>query len=109
MSNRMIERTETMQPVSVFNKGEKIYFEVHNPNGFKSDYVKYQIVKQDDNANGLDAGYTRCRNITKKLKDKNSFQDYFVLHKKGMYYLQIFDIENLQQWVALSAFKVVEE
>ena len=35
---------------NVFLTGNKIFFLVYTPFGFKSDYIKYQIVKQDDNA-----------------------------------------------------------
>ena len=90
----------------VFRKDEKIYFQILNPKGFKSDYIKYQIIKQDDNAHI--GGYTRIRNITVKVKNKNNYEDYFVLSEKGKYYIQIFDIENLQQWLAIGSFLVVE-
>jgi len=92
---------------SVFETGERIYFYVYNPDGFKSDYIKYQIVKQDDNAHI--GGYTRIRNITKRISDKYKFSDYVVLSQKGKYFIQIFDIENLQQWVAIGSFLVVEK
>ena len=53
---------------SVFSKNRKIYFLVHNPEGFKSDYIKYQIIKQDDKAHI--GGYTRIRNVNKRVKNK---------------------------------------
>lgn len=95
------------QPVSVFSANKRIYFYVYNPDSFKSDYVRYQIIKQDDNAHV--GGYSRVRNITRRLKDKNSFSDYFVLTGAGKYAIQIFDITNLNQWVAFGAFRVVED
>jgi hypothetical protein len=48
---------------------------VYNPQGFKSDYIKYQVFKQDDKAHI--GGYSRIRNITKKLNNKNYYIDYF--------------------------------
>lgn len=91
----------------VFKTNSKIYFLISNPKGFKSDYIKYQIVKQDENAHI--GGYTRVRNVTCRIKNKNSYADYFVLLEKGKYFIQIFDITNLQQWVAIQGFQVIDE
>lgn len=92
---------------SVFKINERIYFYVYTPDGFKSDYIKYQIVKQDDNAHVQ--GFTRIRNITKRVKNKNKFVDYVVLSQKGKYFIQVFDIENLHQWIAIAGFLVVDD
>lgn len=94
------------QKISVFEINKRIYFYVYNPKGFETDYIRYQIVKQDDNAHEM--GYNRIRNITRRLKDKYSYSDYFVLSQKGKYAIQIFDITNLHQWVAIGAFNVIE-
>ncbi len=91
----------------VFKKSDKLYFYIYNKNGFKSDYLKYQIVKQDDNAHI--GGYTRIQNKTIRLKNKNYYLDYFVLNQSGKYYIQIFDITNLNQWIAFGEFRVVDE
>lgn len=90
----------------VFKTGEKIYFQIIVPKGFKSDFIKYQIVKQDDNAHT--GGYTRIKNITVKVKSKYDYTDYFVISQKGKYFIQVFDIENLHQWLAIGSFLVVE-
>ena len=89
-----------------FKKGEKIYFLIQNPNGFASDYIKYQIIKQDDNAHI--GGYSRFLNKTAKLKNKNYFSDYFVLYQKGKYYLQVFDITDTNHWLNLEGFMVID-
>ena len=91
----------------VFKLGDRIYFLIYNPEGFKSDYIKYQIVKQDDKAHV--GGYTRIRNITKRVNDKNYYVDYFVLSETGKYIIQIFDITNLHHWLAITKFLVVNE
>ena len=96
-----------IEPINVFKKGERIYFSVINKKGFKSDFIKYQVVKQDDNAHI--GGYSRVMNRTVRVSDKNSYVDYFVINQKGKYFIQIFDIENLQQWVVMGAFAVLDE
>ena len=98
---------EKTEPVNVFRVGDRIYFSVLNKKGFKSDYIKYQIVKQEDNAHI--GGYTRVMNKTVRLSNKNYYIDYIVLNLKGKYFIQIFDITNLQQWVVMGAFAVLDE
>ncbi len=98
---------ETIEQVNVFKVGDKIYFTIYTPDGFKSDYIKYQIVKQDDKAHI--GGYTRIRNITRRITNKNSYSDYFTLSQTGKYYIQVFDIQNLHQWLAIGAFQVVDK
>ncbi len=90
-----------------FKVNSKIYFVLYNPEGFKSDYIKYQIVKQNPNAHV--GGFQRIRNITSRIKDKSYFKDYFTLSESGKYFIQVFDIENLQHWIAISSFIVVGE
>ncbi len=92
---------------SVFKINSRIYFLIYNPKGFKSDYIKYQIVKQDDKA--FVGGYTRIRNKTVRLKNKNYYCDYFVLSETGKYFLQVFDITDLNTELAVGAFRVVDE
>jgi regulatory protein YycI of two-component signal transduction system YycFG len=98
---------EKIKNEDIFKNKTRIYFLVHNPEGFKSDYIKYQIFKQDDKAHI--GGYSRVRNITKKINNKNYYIDYFVLSEPGKYGLQIFDIENLHHWIAFAHFIVVEK
>lgn len=102
-----INLDERLKEKSVFKTNERIYFYLYNPLGFKSNYIKYQIVKQDDNAHV--GGYTRIRNLTRRVSDKFNYCDYFVLSQKGKYIIQIFDIENLHQWITFGNFLVVEE
>ena len=98
---------EKIVPQYVFKTNSRIYFMVSNPNGFKSDYIKYQVVKQ--NANIDVGGYNRVRNITARVRSKNYFSSYFTLSESGKYIIQIFDIENLQQWLVNLAFQVIDE
>ena len=98
---------EKIPTYEVFKTGQRIYFIIHNPKGFESNFIKYQIVKQDDKAHV--GGYTRIRNITKRVSDKHQFIDYFTLSEAGKYYLQVFDITNLHHWLAITSFGVVNE
>ena len=91
---------------NIFHIGEKIYFLAYTPEGFKSDYIKYQLVKQADEAHV--GGYSRVRNVTCRIRNKNYYSDYFILYEAGKYYLQVFDIQNLHQWVVIGEFRVVE-
>ena len=98
---------EKIQTVRYFRKNSRIYFLIQNPNGFKSEYLRYQIVKQNENAHI--GGYSRIKNQTVKVKDKYYFSDYFVLHQAGRYYLQVFDITDTNHWLNLEGFMVIDE
>ena len=109
-SKNLSEINETdnyFEDKSVYNVNERIYFSIYHPKGFKSDFIKYQIVKQDDKAHF--GGYTRIRNKTVRLKDRNYYSDYIYLTEAGKYFIQIFDITNLHQWVVIGAFLVKNE
>ena len=83
-----------------------IYFFIYVPEGFESQYIKYQIVKQDDKAHI--GGYTRIFNYLKKVSNKHTYSDYFTLSQAGKYYIQVYNITNLHRWIALGRFNVVE-
>lgn len=100
-------KTDEIKAQQYFLKNSKIYFLIYVPEGFKSDYIKYQIVKQDNNAHV--GGFTRTRNVTLRVKNKNYLKDYFTLSEPGKYFIQIFDIQNLQHWLAISSFRVVND
>ncbi len=95
-----------VEPVNVFACGTRIYFSVYTKKGFKSNFIKYQIVKQDDNAHM--GGYSRVMNRTVKVSNKHEYSDYFVINKAGKYFIQIFDIVDLQHWITMGAFAVVD-
>lgn len=102
-----VEYDNKLQNEDVFKLGDRIYFLIYTPEGFKSNYIKYQIIKQDDKAHI--GGYSRIRNITKRVNNKNYYTDYFVLSETGKYILQIFDITNLHHWIAIGRFMVTNE
>ena len=56
---------EKIEPINVFRVGDRIYFSVYTKKGFKSDFIKYQIVKQDDAAHI--GGYSRVMNKTVRV------------------------------------------
>jgi len=98
---------EPLENTSIFKKQTRIYFLVYNPDGFKSDYIKYQVIKQDDKAHI--GGYTRIQNKTCRIKDRHYYIDYIVIQEAGKYALQIFDIENLHHWITYGHFRVIDE
>lgn len=102
-----INNGEKLTTYDIFKVNSRIYFLVYSEDGFKSDYIKYQIIKQDDKVEN--GGYSRIRNITKRVSNKNFYIDYFVLPEAGKYALQIFDIENVHHWLVFAHFLVVND
>lgn len=104
---RIVKYDEKIENATVFKTNERIYFMIYVPKGFKSPYIKYQIVRQEDEAHT--GGYKRIRNITRRVDEKDTYVDYFTISRPGKYYIQVFDITNLQQWLAIGAFMVKDE
>ena len=92
---------------SVFKTKERIYFSLYYPEGFKSDFIKVQVIKQDDKAHVM--GYSRISNKTKRVQNRKEYTDYIFIQEAGKYFIQIFDITNLHRPVVHGGFRVVNE
>lgn len=102
-----IIKEQVLSNESIFKKQTRIYFLVYVPEGFSSNYIKYQIIKQDNNAHI--GGYSRIRNKVCRVNDKNYYTDYFVIQDAGKYALQIFNIDNQHHWITYGHFRVIDE
>lgn len=97
---------ENTVPKKKFKVGEKIYYAIVNPKGFKSHIIRVQVFKQDDKVNILGLSYHSTKDY--RLENQQYFLDYMVIHTKGHYYMQVFEITNLEQPKAIGDFFVVD-
>lgn len=95
----------TYNPASIFKTGEKIFFAVYNPDGFKTRLLKLQIFKKESEKSEF-WGYEYLYNRTIELKNKNSYTDYIVINNAGFYVFQFFDFTDFQKPVVLGIIKV---
>ena len=72
----------------------------------ENNYIRVQIFKMTDKAHK--GGYEIVRRKDFRLmKDQRYYHsDYFVLHEKGRYVMQVFSIDNLQYPLSLNDFYV---
>ena len=92
-------------PANTFKKGDKIYYAIYNPYGFKTKLLKLQVFKKTDN-NSEFWGYEYLYNKTLELKNKNTYTDYIVINSEGHFVFQVFDYTNFQKPVVLGIVKV---
>ncbi len=97
---------ETTHPQQVFKAGSRVYYAAINPKGFEDKAIKINIFKKDDTSEFW--GYSYYANRDYKLENQNYYTDYFVIHQKGLYVMQVFEITNLQNPAALGSFRIVD-
>ena len=89
-----------------FNIGQKVYYLFLAPKRMENEYIRVQIFKMTDKAHK--GGYEIVRRKDFRLmKDQRYYRsDYFVLHEKGRYVMQVFSMDNLQYPLSLNDFYV---
>ncbi len=90
---------------SIFHKGQRIYFAVYNPKGFKTRLLKLQIFKKESEKSEF-FGYEYLYNKTIELDNKHAATDYAVINNSGFYIFQIFDYTDFLKPVAIGVIKV---
>ena len=88
-----------------FRTGERIYFAVYNPEGFKTRLLKLQVFKKENEKSEF-LGYEYLYNRTLELKNKYNFTDYVVINNSGYYIFQIFDFTDFQEPIILGIILV---
>lgn len=92
-----------------FKKGNKVYYLIYNPKGFKTRLLKVQVFRKDDGeAAGEFFGYEYLYNKTIELSDKKFHTDYFIINKKGFYIFQIFEYTNTIKPIIKGIVKVID-
>ncbi len=90
---------------SIYKKGEKIYYLLYNPKGFKTRLLKVQVFRKDIDADEF-FGYEYLYNKTVELKDRKFYTDYFIINKKGYYVFQTFEFTNTIKPVIIGVVRV---
>lgn len=105
-NSQPITRENVLHDSKHFKTGEKIYYLFLAPKRMDNDYIRVQIFKMTDKAHK--GGYEIVRRKDFRLmKDQKYYHtDYFVLHEKGRYVMQVFSMDNLQNPLSLNDFYV---
>ncbi len=105
MKSEPVTAQNALYPEQTYHKGERIYFVLVNPKGFKDDALKIEIVKKNDKVPtmGYSIHYAKDVRIN---KDNEAYADYFVLHSSGWYFMQVFELRRPDKCLARYDFQV---
>lgn len=88
-----------------FQKGQRIYYAVIKPDGFKDDAIKIEIVKKNTSTPTLGYSMEYAQNIHID-NSKNYYTDYFTIHNSGLFFMQVFELRRPDKCIARYDFWV---
>jgi|GEM_PF-1248893 len=90
----------------VFRTGQRIHYAILCQKGFRDKVLKVQVIQKDEKSEFW--GYTPLMNREVEPQNRNFYIDYFVIHNKGYYLVQVFELKNLQTPIGYGDFWVVD-
>lgn len=88
-----------------FQKGQRVYFAVIKPDGFKDDAVKIEIIKKSDTVPTYGYSMEYAQDIAID-NSKNYFTNYFVPNNSGLFFMQVFELRRPDKCLARYDFRV---
>lgn len=100
--------TKTVQnPQRNFDVGQKINYVILSKKGFRDKIIKVQLIQKDEDSEYW--GYAPFFSKQIEPKNPNYYINYFVIHEKGHYIMQVFELKNLQTPIGYGEFWVKEK
>ncbi len=90
---------------TAFSTGERVYFGIYNPKGFKTRLIKVQIIKKESEKSEF-WGYEYFYNRTAELDNKNYYTDYITFNNPAFYIFRIFEYTDLNEPLVSGIIKV---
>ena len=101
-----ITRENALSDEKVFSVGQRVYYLFIAPKRMDNKYIRVQIFKMTDKAPWGGNEVRRTKDF-RLMKDQRYYHtDYFVLHEKGRYVMQVFSTDDLQNPLSLNDFYV---
>lgn len=101
-----ITKENALSDRMVFGAGERVYYLFIAPKKMKNKYIRVQIFKMTDKAPWGGNEVVRTKDF-RLMKDQRYYHtDYFTLHEKGRYVMQVFSIDDFQHPLAVDFFYV---
>lgn len=90
----------------VFPIGQRVYYLFIAPKRMKNEYIRVQVFKMTDKAPWGGNEVRRTKDF-RLMKDERYYHtDYFTLHEKGRYVMQVFAMDDLQHPLSIGDFYV---
>lgn len=101
-----ITKENALHNSKVFPIGQRVYYLFIAPKRMDNDYIRVQIFKMTDKAPWGGNEVRRTKDF-RLMKDQRYYHtDYFTLHEKGRYVMQVFSINDLQHPLSIGDFYV---
>ncbi len=88
-----------------FEKGQRIYYAIVKPDGFKDDAIKIEIIKKNTKVSNFGYSIAYADNLPID-NTKNYYRDYFVMNSSGLYFMQVFELRRPDKCLARYDFWV---
>ena len=105
-NSQPITRENVLTNARTFNVGQKIYYLFIAPNRMNNDYIRVQIFKMNDKDSWGGAEVLRVKDYRLMKDERYYHSDYFVLHQKGRYGMQVFSMDDMQNPLSVGEFFV---
>ncbi|MBQ7764851.1 hypothetical protein IJ384_05750 [bacterium] len=89
-----------------FAIGQPVYYLFIAPKKMKNEYIRVQIFKMTDKAPWGGNEVLRTKDFRLMKDERYYHSDYFVLHEKGRYVMQVFSMDDLQRPLSIGDFYV---
>jgi hypothetical protein len=101
-----ITKENALSDNMVFQAGQRVYYLFIAPKKMKNKFIRVQIFKMTDKAPWGGNEVLRTKDF-RLMKDQRYYHtDYFTLHEKGRYVMQVFSIDDFQHPLAVDFFYV---
>ena len=95
------------KPRPVFKVGQRIHYAILCDKGFRDSVLKVQVIQKDEKSEFY--GYTPLMNREVEPQNPKFYIDYLVMHAKGYYIVQIFELKDLQKPIGYGEFWVEDK
>ena len=105
-NSQPITKENVLHDSKNFSIGQRVYYLFIAPKRMDNEYIRVQIFKMTDKAPWGGNEVRRTKDF-RLMKDERFYHsDYFVLHEKGRYVMQVFSMDDLQHPLSIGDFYV---
>lgn len=101
-----ITKENALHDNKTFAIGQRVYYLFIAPKRMENKYIRVQIFKMTDKAPLGDVDIVRTKDFRLMKDERYYHSDYFTLHEKGRYVMQVFSIDDLMNPLSLNDFYV---
>ncbi len=101
-----ITKENVLSDAKTFEKGQRVYYLFIAPKKMDNKFIRIQIFKMTDKAPWGGYEVVRTKDFRLMKDERYYHSDYFILHEKGKYVMQVFSIEDFQHPLSIGDFYI---